>query len=334
MFIDRIKERPPIKFMHFQQDRSQVFDREYCQRLEDDFYNNIDNAVAFNLNSIVGAYLSAKESKESGFSISRDVFAAIPPYPTTWTEHKHPTGGTVGCLLGTRSVPDMPIFVHKNALVATPAPTSSEHLGYISVETSAEPDDLVEISPSYSVTMTVVIELEKGVIATHYPGASYLVAKDGMPLTRLLSPVQEAHIKANSGAAEWTVLFPLGFISFYAFNLLACKNVQERLVPVSRGLQKARIRRNKPPMTEYRVLEIKTPIKQCVVTEQELKDAARERVETRFHAVRGHFANYSEDKPLFGKLSGRFWVPAHVRGSKDAGEIKKDYRITTPEATQ
>jgi hypothetical protein len=53
---------------------------------------------------------------------------------------------------------------------------------------------------------------------------------------------------------------------------------------------------------------------------------------TPFHLVRGTFATYTADKPLFGnpKLVGRFWRPPHARGKKENGEVVKDYRIDPP----
>jgi hypothetical protein len=45
------------------------------------------------------------------------------------------------------------------------------------------------------------------------------------------------------------------------------------------------------------------------------------------HIARGHFAHYSEEKPLFGKYAGTFWIPAHVRGNKDFGVVKSTYKV-------
>jgi hypothetical protein len=45
------------------------------------------------------------------------------------------------------------------------------------------------------------------------------------------------------------------------------------------------------------------------------------------HICRGHFADYSQGKGLFGKHKGTYWIPDHVKGSKEVGEIKKDYKI-------
>lgn len=52
------------------------------------------------------------------------------------------------------------------------------------------------------------------------------------------------------------------------------------------------------------------------------------------HICRGHFATYSDDKPLFGRVSGTFWKPQHVRGSKEHGEIVKEYEVHAPRAEQ
>ncbi len=45
------------------------------------------------------------------------------------------------------------------------------------------------------------------------------------------------------------------------------------------------------------------------------------------HIARGHFAHYTDDRPLFGKYTGTFWRPAHVRGSADVGTVYKDYVV-------
>lgn len=47
----------------------------------------------------------------------------------------------------------------------------------------------------------------------------------------------------------------------------------------------------------------------------------------RFHICRGSFAEYTAERPLFGKYTGRFWRPAHVKGSKEVGEVVKDYEV-------
>jgi hypothetical protein len=52
-----------------------------------------------------------------------------------------------------------------------------------------------------------------------------------------------------------------------------------------------------------------------------------ERTERALHICRGHFATYSEDRKLFGKYTGTFWIPAHVRGTAEVGLVGKDYAV-------
>lgn len=47
-------------------------------------------------------------------------------------------------------------------------------------------------------------------------------------------------------------------------------------------------------------------------------------------SVRGYFATYTEERPLFGKYPGRFWIPQHARGKKDLGERQSSYRLRRP----
>lgn len=49
--------------------------------------------------------------------------------------------------------------------------------------------------------------------------------------------------------------------------------------------------------------------------------------ESSLHIVRGHFADYSTGKGLFGKYRGRYWVSAHLRGNPEVGVTEKDYDI-------
>jgi len=44
---------------------------------------------------------------------------------------------------------------------------------------------------------------------------------------------------------------------------------------------------------------------------------------------RGHFKTYTKDKPLFGKLVGKYWFKPHARGNKKKGVVVKDYSLST-----
>lgn len=103
----------------------------------------------------------------------------------------------------------------------------------------------------------------------------------------------------------------------FALALLHCKNVST--VPASGARQRKRLAaREGRPVVEYRTLVI---------------DQMRRAVnaggggggwENRFHICRGHFKEYDE-RPLFGRIRGRFWWPAHARGNPEVGTIIKQY---------
>ena len=46
------------------------------------------------------------------------------------------------------------------------------------------------------------------------------------------------------------------------------------------------------------------------------------------HICRGHFAHYTPEKPLFGKLVGTYSRPMHARGNRQHGRVTKDYSVT------
>ncbi len=114
--------------------------------------------------------------------------------------------------------------------------------------------------------------------------------------------------------------------AFLALSFLHCKNValdaNEPPLKPSRKHQ----RNHGRPLTKYYTLEIE-PMRQTLKTEGKSDEVGVRRA---LHICRGHFATYTPDKPLFGKVTGTFWRDAHVRGSKKHGEVVKDYRVNQP----
>src|SRR5258708_34832504 len=76
-------------------------------------------------------------------------------------------------------------------------------------------------------------------------------------------------------------------------------------------------------LVTYHILDIE-PMKQILRTEGHSDKVG---IKRSLHICRGHFAHYTEDKKLFGKYAGTFWVSQHVRGSQQTGIAAKDYRI-------
>lgn len=107
-------------------------------------------------------------------------------------------------------------------------------------------------------------------------------------------------------------------------SLANCRNVKTIEVLSSRQQRRAAKRRGEPIYSHY-VLVINGDLQRKVYPKGEHIPANR-----RLHICRGHFATYTEAAPLFGKVTGRFWVPAHVRGTSDRSAILKDYRVEAP----
>ena len=118
------------------------------------------------------------------------------------------------------------------------------------------------------------------------------------------------------------------FIPFFApvwFAIALChaKNVTvTEAVDLSNPSDKW-LRRMNQPRLSYKVLEIET-------AKRILREVGRSD-EVGFakalHLVRGQFATYTEDKPLFGHIVGTVWKPSHVRGDIKAGAVIKDYSV-------
>jgi len=119
-------------------------------------------------------------------------------------------------------------------------------------------------------------------------------------------------------AMDWFVAPAL-----FAISLMHCKNVsvkpKARIVPHSRKVLK---RRKGLPILEHHIIEIRD--RQNQVSNG---DALESAIRKKLHIVRGHYSTYTKEAPLFGRVVGTFWVPAHARGSFDEGVSTSEYRV-------
>ena len=126
---------------------------------------------------------------------------------------------------------------------------------------------------------------------------------------------------------EESTLILLSMFTFpvlMAISLLGCINVSyiDRMLPRS---YLRRCKRSGSVPVKYKTLDIELFRKQV---RQDVQPGESE-IKRALHICRGNFAHYTEDKPLFGKYTGTYWRPMHVRGSKQFGEVIKDYRVLT-----
>jgi len=107
----------------------------------------------------------------------------------------------------------------------------------------------------------------------------------------------------------------------FAIGLLHCKNI----VQIEKGGKNPNIknRRHRSKGTKHYVLDV-VPARNIKRTEYDhpIKGSPQ-----RIHFRRGHFKEFTSERPLFGKYTGAFWWESHVAGKAELGKVVKDYQI-------
>lgn len=127
----------------------------------------------------------------------------------------------------------------------------------------------------------------------------------------------------KDGTQALTNMFPAAL----ALSFLHCKNVRVgEKVDERKPADRARDLRAGIPEVKFKTLEIE-PMRKVLASEGGIAENGLKKA---LHICRGHFSHYSEERPLFGKYSGQFWIPAHVRGTTESGQVIKDYKVNAP----
>lgn len=105
-----------------------------------------------------------------------------------------------------------------------------------------------------------------------------------------------------------------------------CKNVVMEAVEPDRALNRERKKHGFKPFLRYHTIDIE-PMKKVLRTEGNIEAEGLKRA---LHICRGHFSTYSEERPLFGRVAGTFWIPSHTRGSIKEGMVISDYNVKVP----
>jgi hypothetical protein len=125
---------------------------------------------------------------------------------------------------------------------------------------------------------------------------------------------------------ESTVQPPLIALNSF-LKIISCKNVTSEVVkPFKKmkiGKKVKKIRRRN--MMDYKILKIVLPKKKNIKNRE--INLSNPSSACRLHMCRSHFRTYTEEAPLFGKITGTFLIPEHIRGDKSEGFVTKDYDI-------
>jgi hypothetical protein len=108
-----------------------------------------------------------------------------------------------------------------------------------------------------------------------------------------------------------------------AVSFMHCKNVKLTGNEIPPKLQKARQKRNKPPLVKHYTLEI-SPVKKILKEQGNIEKTG---IKQALHICRGHFKDYRDGRGLFGKYQGLYWWEDQVRGSSENGMVIKDYKV-------
>jgi hypothetical protein len=109
----------------------------------------------------------------------------------------------------------------------------------------------------------------------------------------------------------------------HTFMRLNCHNVV--LVPRPDSAPRRCRHRHAPPSSTWHEILVKSVsgLRQAAIEPA----PAGEKVGLRFHKVRGHLADYTKGKGLFGKWKIRIWVEGHTAGNPDLGTVASTYRV-------
>lgn len=129
------------------------------------------------------------------------------------------------------------------------------------------------------------------------------------------------------GKADLLDTFPYTMLCtlLMGVSFLHCKNVRTSEHVPSAEQFKHFEKRFRVPMVTYKTLRIVGVGEAESDTDSQTTSS---NIQRSMHIVRGHFSTYTEDRPLFGKYAGTFWIPAHIRGNQDKGIVTKDYEAT------
>lgn len=188
-------------------------------------------------------------------------------------------------------------------------------------------------TPKWTLTFVTITEMAGRIvqmpIAIHkyvYPTGElaarkdeWMFASEAMPETGLTaSDLQTDTVSLGSFVMDWFIAPTL-----FAISLTHCKGVTIRAVPpLPHHSRKVRKRRKQLPTLEHHLIEIKDRTGR-IADHAALETAIRKGL----HIVRGHYATYTEEAPLFGRVTGAFWIPAHVRGSLSYGANTSEYQV-------
>jgi len=172
-----------------------------------------------------------------------------------------------------------------------------------------------------------LITYSKGIVLRHAV-LSYLINDAGRIIDNPLPAVPfaedlDSDLRGSVAAAFQNMMYPLAMTLCF----MHCKKVTTPEQEPDPEINKQRRKAGLKPFIRYHTINI-DPMKATLKSEGGIEANGLKRA---LHICRGHFVTYTEDAPLFGRLTGTYWKPAHVRGSATEGVVFSNYNVKGPQ---
>lgn len=258
--------------------------------------------------SNVTAYFEQHYAESCAYESLSKSFNQAPPFPCFWMESKarsiHPELSTYGIFVRTIDFEQA-----KDEMKAIPFGVQPKWLLLGDIF-----DEMVATKPYGPLIRTMLPIVETGETAI----------ANGEPVFWATDLTTGEPAEGDMIHVAMDMLAPLSL----ALTFMHCKGVSlvDNIPPAPLQKKHLKKRRNAQPLVTYKTILIQSAMRV-------LKDEGhidQHGMAKALHICRGHFKHFAEDRPLFGKLSGTFWWPSHIRGSENAGVAIRDYRVSPP----
>lgn len=309
---------------------------EVTRRLIADGKAALLRAVPFRIDNVT-QYLFAETDQEH-WTLSDDFPNVAPPFHTMWFETNGPTD------IVSSETPEHLRAIHDRVQTDAALRGTMRDMQWGVLWRSFDVDDAdipVELSDEmilarrkgarWAVAATLAMRQPDGVLV--YPIAMHRfdVLPSGKAVDEGILSVPPSIAKQFGEIyqdAETGVRFAINAMSTYFFpvylavSFCHCKNVLRIENSLGRHERRHEERAGRA-FVRYYTLEI-NPMREVIRREGGEAEVGTKKA---MHIVRGHFATYSQEHPLFGRYSGTFWKPMHVRGDITKGIASKDYVV-------
>lgn len=232
---------------------------------------------------------------------------------------KHLTGGDI---LSQPAPPPFPLFWLEwdiSPLIIGEAAERQQSRGDVPVLQGALVATAPDFVPGNTQLQALSVEgalNRSGAVAGRMTAGWTIETTTGVPV---LGPDSNPYYAAwqDNISEEWTGSWVLLTASLLWF--LSVRNIVQAPININPKEQR-QLRGHGAKRLDYRILKISSTL-----TRGQANQSTGGHRDLPLHLIIGHFRRYSDEKPLFGKYAGTFFIPAHTRGKEENGVINKGY---------